>query len=119
MVSATDQPMTRRLKQSMTTAGYNDPSPVRCWVTSATSSRSGDDLVEPPLDQVIGRRRCVIAASAAAQPTPIHALQAGVPHQPLDPAVADAHAVAKDELSVDAAVTVGAVGSCMDLADGL
>jgi hypothetical protein len=36
MWSASAQPATLRLKQSMTTARYNQPSLVRCWVMSAT-----------------------------------------------------------------------------------
>jgi hypothetical protein len=39
--SAIDQPTIRREKQSSTTATYSQPSPVRCWVMSATHSRSG------------------------------------------------------------------------------
>ena len=36
--------------------------------------------VEPPLDQVSRGCRGLITARAAAQPPPVHALQAGVPH---------------------------------------
>jgi hypothetical protein len=36
-----DQPTTLREKASSTTARYSQPSSVRCWVMSATHSRSG------------------------------------------------------------------------------
>lgn len=46
---------------------------------------------EPPLAEVVGRRCRQIAAGAAAQPAPVHALRAGWRIK-LDSAVADAHA---------------------------
>jgi hypothetical protein len=41
---------------------------------------------EVPVDQIVGRPCCLVAARAAVQPPAVHALQAGTAHEVLDPA---------------------------------
>jgi hypothetical protein len=74
---------------------------------------------EPPLHQILGGLCSLVAAGAAAQPTPVHALQPGTAHQPLHSLAADPDVLAESQFSVHAARTVGAVGGGVHRGDGL
>jgi hypothetical protein len=64
---------------------------------------------EPPLHQVLGPLGRGVAASAAAQPAPVHPLQPGAAHQPFHPLAADPDVPAEPGLGVHPAGAVGAV----------
>ena len=84
-----------------------DVEPVRCLGT------------EVAVDQIVRRCCRLVPAGAAAQPPAVNTLQASASHEAFDPAVTDSQVLPEDELRVNAAVPVGAVGGGMDVADGV
>lgn len=59
----------------------------------------------------------MVASGAAAQLPAVHALQPGAAHQALHPAVTDLQLLTQDQLGMNAAVAVGAVGGGVHVPD--
>ena len=112
-----DQPTTRRLNPSRTTARNKNPDQVRTYVMSATQRRSGPPGAEVTLEQVGNGPGGLVAARCATEPPPGHALDAVEAHQPGHPTVAHGVAPPVHQLGPDPSVPVGLAALGVDGTD--
>jgi hypothetical protein len=115
--SAIDQPTIRREKQFSTTARYNQPSSVRCWVMSATHSRSGPGGVKFRSTRSGAGAAC---GSRRVRPRSRRRWQPWRPAARISLATrlaAHLHVQTKPQLGVHARSAIGPTAAGMDVAD--